>query len=174
MIAAYRTADEKPTVSFTSTASGEKTAEYFFVTSDYTTDETTKSLVASGDMVNSDSRIYFKIYDPTLQQNKKLALTFYYTLVGTDGNEIKRDGKILTTQFTPTVYNADTGAAVSSYSGGLVYDFRVPSAVLSALQEADIAAVNIYISVSASMVAPINPDTDSKIQIRPIGLFALS
>lgn len=174
MIAAYRTADEKPTISFTSTASGEKTAEYFFVTSDYTTDSATKSLVPSGDMVNSDSRIYFKIYDPTLQQNKKLALTFYYTLVGTDGNEIKRDGKILTTQFTPTVYNADTGAAVSSYSGGLVYDFRVPSAVLSALQEADIAAVNIYISVSASMVAPINPDTDSKIQIRPIGLFALS
>lgn len=174
MIAAYRAADEKPTVSFTSTASGEKTAEYFFVASDYAAVGETNNLIPSGDMVNTDSRIYFKIYDPTLQQDKTLTLTFYYTLVGTDGMEIKQDGSILTTQFTPTVYNADTGAAVSSYSGGLVYDFRVPSAVLSALQDSDNAAVNIYISVSAAAVAPINPDTDSKIQVRPIGLFALS
>lgn len=177
MIASYRASVEKPTATFTNDASGDGKIQNFFVTSDYsaTTVNGVKSLVPSGNLVDADSRIYFKVTDPTLQKDSDdINVSFYYTLVDQNGNEeLDGDGNVKKTSFTPAVYNADTGQSASFYSGGLVYDIQLPSAVTDALKDSGNSAVNLYVCVASGAAPTPDPTTDSKVQIRQIGLFSL-
>ncbi len=170
MIASYRAGTETPTVSFTSDASGSQEAQYLFLNSDYASSSSGNgsgmSLLGNS-AINSDAKAYFEISDPSLQQNKNLYLTFYYTKVDMNGNE----GPVQT--FTTSVYNADTGDPAATYSGGLVYDIALPPDIVTAVQDSTTSAVNLYISIGADTPEPISPATDAKIQIRQIGLFAL-
>lgn len=170
MIASYRAGTETPTVSFTSDASGSQEAQYLFLNSDYASSSSGSGSALSlpgNSAINSDAKAYFEISDPSLQQNKNLYLTFYYTKVDMDGNE----GPVQT--FTTSVFNADTGDPAATYSGGLVYDIDLPPDVVTAVQGSNTSAVNLYISISAGTPGPINPATDAKIQVRQVGLFAL-
>lgn len=174
MIASYRSSVQKPSVSFTNDASGDGTAQYFFVTSDYnatTSPDGTKTLAPSGDMLNSDSRIYFKVTNPTLQQeDKNLALTFYYTAINA---KTGAESAAQSFKTQPAVYNADTGGAVDSYSGGLVYDIQLPDEIQTALKDSGNSAVNLYVNVSSAGSDTKDPANDAKIQVRQVGLFSL-
>ena len=176
MIASYRSAGEKPAASFTNDASGDGAAQCFFLTSDYNAAASpngTKTLTPSGEALNAASKIHFKITDPSLQENKDLALTFYYrTLDAKTGGE----SAARTFKTVPAVYNADTSDAAASYSGGLVYDIQLPDEIQNALKDSGSSAVNLYVHVyykTDPSGSDPDPGKDAKIQIRQIGLFSL-
>lgn len=167
MIAAYRTAVETPTISFTSNASGSTEVNYKFVASDYTV-SAGDTLSASGSFLESDAtNIYFKITDPTLKQNKEISLSFSYQLLNSSTANTTS-----ARNFSPAIYDASTGAETSYLRGGYVYYIRMPSELLDELGEnPDYDSVRITVTVSSSIGTGTN---STSIEIRRIGLFPLA
>ncbi|MEG1790603.1 MAG: DUF5057 domain-containing protein, partial [Oscillospiraceae bacterium] len=148
MIAAFRTAEEQPTVSFKSDSAGSADVSYYFLTSDYSNE---KGDTLSGDFLIEDgTKLYFMISDPTLQKNRPMNLYLYYECFDQAGKSSKSGDPVKLDK----VYLADSGAKAESVSGGLVYSFKlsdIPS-LIDSLKNA--SSAKLYLAVTTGSSAP--------------------
>jgi hypothetical protein len=80
MIAAYRTANEKPSVSFTETADGTAKKNYLFLSTD---SGSSGDVLLSTQAADADEKtVFFKITDPNLNTDKKIAVSLSYAADG--------------------------------------------------------------------------------------------
>ena len=160
LIAAFRTADVEPSLEFKTGADGATTTDNVFVTADY--DE---SLSLSGTV--SDTRVYFRITDTSLNKTDPMKLYLKYDALDSNGNVVSSGSATKLTQ----VFNPDGTAANGNYIGGLVYSFNLPQSVLEALSSENVSSVKLYLGVTRKEGVPA---VYTPIAVRKIGLFPLS
>jgi len=168
MIAAYRTANEKPTVSFTETSDGTLKKNYLFLSMDSGSDNT--DVVLSSQAADADARtVYFKVTDPNLSTAKKIAASLSYTV--DDGTDVTSLPDV------PVYLAADPtkAADAANLTGGLVYEFTLPDSVVEAIRSdtSEDAHITLTIQVTTTIEDASYTGTDT-LQIRKIGLFKLS
>jgi len=177
MIAAYRTANESPTVSFTQSSDGAAKRDYLFLAADAGTGGA--DVLLSQQAQDADARtVFFKISDPNLNAEKKISVSLRYQAAGTS---VAHDPVALTGLTVDYADDPTRAADPSNISGGLVYRFTLPDEVTAALctrtdgETADDLEKK-YVALTIQVTSVIDGKTytgSDELQIRKVGLFRL-
>lgn len=170
MIAAYRTVNEAPSVKFTTDDSGNQQAKYYFLKSDGTAAEGTvlENDAAFGEKTDS-TLVYFKLSDPNLNKDKVIGATLYYAA---DATEESYENATALSGVEVSLAETDAGASLGNLTGGIVYKFYLPSAVLDALGQDDVSTVRLYLHITTTIDQQFFENT-AWLDIRKLSLSSL-
>ena len=173
MVAAFRSTETPPTLEFKTGADGNTTTGNVFVTSDYQTGDS--GYTATGTV--SDSKVYFKISDPSLNKNRTMYLYLQYA--GYVGTQAQTASQVFASL---PIYNAYNDQRVETLVGGLVYYVKLSdiTGLLGSFDTCDSVKLGLYVTTSLdipqSFISKVDPTADSSysfITVRKIGLFPL-
>lgn len=188
MVAAYRAAAVAPEVEFTTSAGTAVDAQFFSMEYDSADSGNYAGTVLTGEgQRSSDRAVYFKPQDYNLSADKVVRANFYcedtagskYAVYDNSGLLIRiqdeaEPGAIQVASFTPSIYRADTGEAISgSLHSGVIYVFYLPDAVLNAFAANEAPFIRLCAEVVTSIESTDYKGYDS-VSLRKLGLLSLS
>ncbi|UOO37218.1 DUF5057 domain-containing protein [Oscillospiraceae bacterium CM] len=174
MIAAYRSASQKPTVSFKKDANGTSDLTAVTVLVDEGKPSGADSTVVQGQLSASDEvrALYYRITDPNNTANKTITVQYFIAdNTGTIDPDVDKTQKVRAITGVTTYYA--NGANVTSIKGGFVYKFFIPDSVYNVLTDDNVYSVRIYVKVTTTIGGEALASSDY-IDIKKQQLFELS
>lgn len=179
MIAAYRAADQNPTVEIKKDARGttNQSTKFILVDEDVSAEEVLVLPQEIDNLQDARRAVYFRIYDPSLSGSNTITVNYYVadsngTLI--DGIDENVSPLVTDEEGLPlTTYEANSNNAVTALNGGRVYKFYLPNGnCLDKFRENGMESISIYVQiVTDTMTGPLPYDT---IELKKQQLYLLS